>query len=233
MAKFTPGIGVGSISGSVGGSTFSRNRFGPYIRIKANPVNPRTPSQTSVRNSFGGFSSLWRGLSEGQRNAWKAAAEVVANSNSLGFPNSISGQNLFVGFNIDQVTLGGGVTTSPPTIDEAPVIDIPTIVVDTAPTDLFTVLSLITSGSTSSLVSIAATAPYSAGISFIRPSLYRPIVVAPLDDIQTAADYTAQYEAVFGELQTTAAGSKVSVRLTPYSINGYRGVPTENFTIVL
>lgn len=233
MAKFTPGIGVGSISGSVGGSTFSRNRFGPYIRIKANPVNPRTPRQTVVRNNFGGYSALWRTLSEGQRNAWAAAAETVANSNSLGFPNSISGQNLFVGFNVDQLQIGGGLTLTPPTIDDAPIFGAVALVVDTAPADLFTITAPLINGDTASVCSVAATAPFSAGINFVKPSAFRVIGSTTADNISGTEDLTTAYETVFGELDVSQAGSKVSVRITPYSPNGYRGVAVEGITIIL
>ena len=42
--KFTPGPTVASLSGSVGGQTYSRNRGGAYIRNRAIPITSTTAS---------------------------------------------------------------------------------------------------------------------------------------------------------------------------------------------
>ena len=69
--KFTPGPTIAAASGSIGGTTYSRNRYGSYTRNRAIPVNPKTTDQLGVRASFGNLSTAWSGLTVAQQLAWK------------------------------------------------------------------------------------------------------------------------------------------------------------------
>lgn len=53
---------LASASGSVAGSTYSRNASGAYIRNRSVPTNPNTLSQQAARASFGSGSGVWRSL---------------------------------------------------------------------------------------------------------------------------------------------------------------------------
>lgn len=68
---------ISAMSGSVGGATYSRNRYGAYKRLKAMPVNPKTALQQTVRNIFGSLSQRWQSLTPAQRTAWKIFADSV------------------------------------------------------------------------------------------------------------------------------------------------------------
>ena len=58
MAKF---LGVPT-SGSQGATTWARNRYGQYTRMRAHPVNPNTPAQRQARSALSGCASAWQEL---------------------------------------------------------------------------------------------------------------------------------------------------------------------------
>lgn len=93
------GVGITNASGSLGGSTFSHNAGGAYVRTKVIPVNPDTPEQASVRNEFGSLSQQWRTLTQTQRNSWIAARHQFTFKDTLGNTRTPSGINLFKSLN--------------------------------------------------------------------------------------------------------------------------------------
>ncbi len=90
---------VDNISGKLNGSVFARNKGGHYIRSKSNPTNPQTEKQNLVRSLLSGVSTEWRQLTNGQREAWKGAAQDFPYQNKLGDSKIYSGFNLFVKHN--------------------------------------------------------------------------------------------------------------------------------------
>lgn len=112
--KFTSSI-LSAASGSVGGSVYSRNRYGPYIRGRGIPVNPNTSRQQAVRAIFQTLVELWHGsLSAAQRTAWNLYASNVTVLDALGNPMNLTGFNHFIRTNT--VALLGAVDR----IDDAP-----------------------------------------------------------------------------------------------------------------
>jgi hypothetical protein len=88
-------------SGSVGGSTYSHNRAGMYIRNRTMPVNPATPLQQLVRSYFSQLSPAWGAtLSAVQRAAWEVYAANVTMINKLGDPINLTGQQHFLRTNL-------------------------------------------------------------------------------------------------------------------------------------
>lgn len=73
--KFLSSI-LSSASGSVAGSTYSRNASGAYIRNRSTPTNPNTLAQQAARSSFGSASNVWRSLTATQKQSF---ADQVAN----------------------------------------------------------------------------------------------------------------------------------------------------------
>lgn len=229
MAKFTAGVGFGQASGSVAGSTYSRNRYGTYIRNKAVPTNPMTTRQQAIRAAFGNLSQQWRGLTSAQRAEYRTQAATITFTDSLGQSYSPSGFGLFMSVNQVRIALGLTVATTPPAQQTQAVI---------------TALSATAVGSTgvvtvtfapaiaaSSYYELAATAPMSAGKNYFSASWYK--VLGYLQSTDTSP-YTATtaYAAVFGGLTSLDSGKKISFRLTPISSNGYRGTPIQATAII-
>lgn len=105
--KFTPGPLAADLSGSIGSTTASRNRFGPYFRTKAIPVNPNTTRQQTVRTLFATMVNLWNNLlTQVQRDSWELWADNTTILGKDGSPINITGQNAYIRFNVIREQIG-------------------------------------------------------------------------------------------------------------------------------
>lgn len=91
---------IAGASGSMGGMTASRNRYGAYLRARVVPVNPNTQKQALVRSAFALALARWRGNDAGnimiisrQRWAEYAAAVPVLKG---GLSQYVSGLNAYM-----------------------------------------------------------------------------------------------------------------------------------------
>jgi len=94
MAKIILGIGVSSISGSIAGSTFSRNANGAYIRNKGIPTNSNTIAQQLSRARFAAAAIFWRLLTLVQQNSFRDQAINYPYIDSLGQSKTYTGNQL-------------------------------------------------------------------------------------------------------------------------------------------
>lgn len=105
-------------SGSSGGTTFSHNRFGAYIRPRTKPVNPNTDRQVEVRNAVRALAIAWQiVLTQAQRDGWDAYAGEVTWKNALGEDINLTGLNHYIRSNTQMVALNFA------RIDDAPGIN--------------------------------------------------------------------------------------------------------------
>lgn len=230
--KYTPGIAVGAMSGSKGGTTASHNRNGAYFRNRSIPVNPNTPAQTAVRNRVSSLSSTWRSLSQGQRDQWSAVAATLPRVDSLGQTYTQTGLQLFVGYNSTLLLLGDPTVTDPVPVDSSPNIieATPTVTASDTPGSRLLVVDFGgTVGTSAERVLVYATAPISAGINFVKNSDFRFIADTPAN--VTSFSLLTTYQAVYGPLVASLAGQKVFVKCVPYSVNGYPGSEVRGFGI--
>lgn len=102
------------LSGSVGGVTASRNRYGAYLRNRTVPVNPNTPRQLEVRAAFAAATLAWKGLTDLQRGAWTAYADQTPVLNRLGESITLSGIAMFSAVNSFRLAAGSAVLTVAP-----------------------------------------------------------------------------------------------------------------------
>ena len=92
------------ISGSSGGTTWSRNRFGAYKRNRSVPVNPNSSGQVAVRNALRQLTILWQTtLTQLQRDAWKTYADNVVWKNHLGQDILLTALNHYLRSNLERV----------------------------------------------------------------------------------------------------------------------------------
>lgn len=97
MALIKYGVGIAQISGSVGGTVFSRNTYGNYIRNRTTPINPQTSRQTEVRAAIAYLAAYWaQTLTDAERTAWNLYAASVVMKNRLGEDTYLSGYNMFL-----------------------------------------------------------------------------------------------------------------------------------------
>lgn len=171
--KFTSTI-IAKGSGSVGGLTYSRNRYGMYIKAKPNPINPNTPLQQGARNRFQSLAELWTSvLTIAQRVAWNLYASQIVFKDPLGEDIYLTGFNHFIRSNT--VTLAAGY----PRVDDGPTIftlapsDPAFAIAISEATQLISVTfddTLAWADLDDAGMSIAMSKPVSAGVTFIPPT---------------------------------------------------------------
>lgn len=104
-------------SGSIGGTVWSHNRSGVYIRNRSIPVNPNTDRQVAVRNAVRTLSIRWElGLTQVERNAWDVYAANVTFLNRLGQTINLTGLNHYVRSNTLRQRHGLTVIDAAPTV---------------------------------------------------------------------------------------------------------------------
>jgi len=99
-------IGITAISGKAGGSVYSRNAGGAYVKNFVMPTNTFSEARQAVRATFGAISSAWKSLTEAQRNSWVEMASEYPVTNSLGDEKVLNPNALFVRLNDNLVTAG-------------------------------------------------------------------------------------------------------------------------------
>lgn len=71
---------IGEMSGSVGALTFSRNRYGFYVKNRPNPVNPDTLKQRAARLAFASASKAWASMPAENKPAWQEYGQTIFTS---------------------------------------------------------------------------------------------------------------------------------------------------------
>jgi len=108
-------VAVGS--GSIGGTTFSHNAGGAYIRNRTTPTDPSTNAQQSIRGIVASLVNLWVDtLTAIQRAAWDTYAGNVPLNDVFGDPRFRTGLNHYVRSNVPRMQVGKGRIDAAPTV---------------------------------------------------------------------------------------------------------------------
>lgn len=106
-----------SSSGSVGGCTYSHNRYGSYIRNRSVPVNTNTSLQNTVRANFSSRAQAWGSvLTDAQRDSWNQYAAAVPRLDAFGSPQFVLGINWYIAMNTLRMLGGQSPLTTAPSI---------------------------------------------------------------------------------------------------------------------
>lgn len=127
-------------SGSIGGCTFSRNRSGAYIRNRSVPVNPTSAAQVLVRGALATLVARWTSvLTAPQRTGWETWAANTPQTDALGNPINITGQNAYVMMNTLRIQTATAVIDTAPIVYANAVLTPPTIISATGATDVLSI----------------------------------------------------------------------------------------------
>ncbi len=116
MAKFTPGPTVAAVSGSIGGTVYSHNRGGAYIRNRSIPITSTTSFALLAKARLATASSAWRVLTDANRAAWLSWALQNPVTDTLGFPRHLTGQQAYVALSVRLAIIGTAAVDDPPII---------------------------------------------------------------------------------------------------------------------
>jgi hypothetical protein len=213
--------------GKIGGHVASKNRGGAYLRTKVTPVNGQTSFQNGVRNLFTALSQEWRALTEEQRLAWNAAVADYQRTNIFGDTHSPTGFNLFQRLNNNLTNVGGTVIPTPLLPAAVSPVSASSLTAVSGTQSMSLVLNAELDDNTA--VKVFATAPVSAGKSFVK-SQYRQIsVLAP--EATTPVNLLSAYQDKFGS--TGIAGQKIFVKVVAINFTtGQEGTPSSISAIV-
>jgi len=76
--KVTPSPLVSKISGKTAGVVAASWKGRNYVRKLVTPANPKSTSQTAIRNSMAKMPAMWRALTDNLRKAFNTAAAVMS-----------------------------------------------------------------------------------------------------------------------------------------------------------
>jgi hypothetical protein len=216
MAKFISSL-ITEASGSVAGTTYSRNKNGSYIRNKSVPVNRNTLAQQAARALFSGVSSGWKALTAMQRSSWENQIMAYPYVDSLGQTKYYTASQLYKSLNGSLVQVG----LNPITTIGAPVpmINLTSVEVETsAQTSASITINSIgfTDGTNTDvpagfLLAIYATDIKSQGFTSPKNSDFRYIAQAAAGVDVTALALEAFYTTVFGN--SWQANSSVGLQI--------------------
>jgi hypothetical protein len=218
MARIKMAHIVAEIRGKIGGTVFSRNRAGAYIREKVTPINPQSSSQTEVRGFFAQVAQAWRGLTDAQRLQWKTAVSNFKGTNIFGDVKTLTGSQLHQKLNLNILNIGGSEITTPPLPSSVPAMESMSAVADNSDNTLVITYSpAIDAGVT---MEIFATAPVSAGKSFVKSEFKKlgNFLAADVSPLDVSTEYIAKFGAI------GAVGQKIFIKALPIvTLSGIAG----------
>jgi len=218
------GGGITTAIGSHGGTTFSRNKGGAYMKHKVKGVRTNTTQQTLLRTQFSYAAQYYTNtLTEAQRAAWRTFAASTPVTNRLGNTTFLSGQQMFCRLACNRQGDGLTILTTPPITTAVATVSACTI---TANSGIGGSLYLNATGigvGASDKVVFYVSPPLNPGRAFVSSQLRRlgtSFLFAVTNDLTTA------YLNQFG-LTPVAPGQRVIVR--SYGLNTSTGIMSAGF----
>lgn len=198
MATIVTGGGISQIVGSHAGTTFARNKGGPYMKRKAHGTNPRSQRQLAHRTVVGQLSKLYtHTLTEPERIAWRTFASTFPVINRLGNVTFLSAQQMFCKLNAPLVANSLAASTSPPVTTA---VGTPTTLTVTAvpdPGGSLTVNLATTGSSVDDFAQFWISPPMNPGRAFFSSQLRKIPLLSARD---TNVVLTTDYKRLFGLL---------------------------------
>lgn len=120
MAIIITGGMVSQASGRLGGTIFSRNRGGAYVRNGSIPTTVTTPAAQQIKALTAFISRLWASFDKDTQEQWREWATQNPVINRLGQSRTLSGHQAFVKLGVRLMYAGFAPIDSPP-VSAAPV----------------------------------------------------------------------------------------------------------------
>lgn len=192
------------IRGKIGGTVYSRNASGAYIRKFTKPTNANTLIQNSARNVFTVVASAFRDLTNVQRQTWESMRTFYTRTDSVGNVITPTASQLYARINgklmqngvVDASTLLS-VCPTPVTVESILNL-VPTW--DLSANDLFADVEFgngLAVVPADSLLVISATASISGGIKAVPASAFKRIVSLPAGTNTTTDNLYTVYTNMF------------------------------------
>lgn len=117
MARVLYSAEINELKGSVGGTTFQRNKSGTISKLKPSLVYNPTVNQVSSRQFFNALVGAWSALSFANKTLWNAFAASYQKYNYWGVQKNLSGFNWFLSINSNRLLCSLSQLDQPPTYE--------------------------------------------------------------------------------------------------------------------
>lgn len=209
-------------SGSLAGTTSSRNRYGQYRRSRATPVNPATSAQGLVRARMSANAAAWRTLTGAQRAGWTTLGESMARTDSLGQSYTLTGFQAYCSCNNLKQLAGDATVADAPALVTPGTILTATVTLTSAS---FSIAYTPTPMPAATRLIVFASPQRSAGRSFENDMRFILVTAAAA---ASPANVLAAYTAKFG---VPVTGNRIFLSLVSYS-GGFESGPLLTSAIV-
>ena len=112
--KIRYGTLAGAASGSLGNMTASRNRGGPYLRMRTMPTKVVSEWTTEVRNILTACSRAWGALDAEEQASWNTWSQTHPITDSLGDSRQLFGAQAYTQLNARILKAGDTAIDLPP-----------------------------------------------------------------------------------------------------------------------
>lgn len=206
MAIFTPGPAVGAISGSIGGTVFSHNKGGPYIRNRTIPTKATSEYAIAQKAEMAQVAQAWQAEDAASRVAWSEWAKTNPITNALGQSRTVPGHVAYIKLNATLLACNLDPIVLPPILPAPAPLKSLTVSADIGP-GTFDIAWTATPLAATDLLMIWAALVDSAGINYVE-NLYKLIAKSALE-AASPMDILGQVTARWG---TPSVGQVLHVR---------------------
>ncbi len=112
MARIKLGPLITDISGSIGGMTIQRNKFGITLRQKPIPLYKFTPAQITIRTYIATIQAAWQNLTDAERLQWNRFLDFSGQTINRDRSVKLSGHSLYLKYQLYRLLTGMSLLTT-------------------------------------------------------------------------------------------------------------------------
>lgn len=195
--KLLYGATIGNASGSIAGTTYSRNRYGAYTRNRTRPVVSTSTAAINQKAIFGDISRSWQGLSAANKQAWKDWAAQNPVIDRLGVSQVLAPNVAYMKCAVTLQAFGVAPYDNPPN-KPAPITIIPASVSATTTPQALSITLSDTDLPDDIGLQIYGVAPGSSGVNYVENlmKLVSKVTAGTASPISILTGWTAQWGAI-------------------------------------
>ncbi|MGH9747183.1 MAG: hypothetical protein ACRD59_13885 [Candidatus Acidiferrales bacterium] len=202
MAKIVLGATIGDARNKAGGIVYSRNRYGAYIRTLVSPHQPHTAAQTNIRTNLTTITRAWANITPQQQAGWISLANVARRRDIFGNKQHLTGQQLYVGLNMNLALVSFSAISDPPASLVLTEPRLAQLTFTTTPSNTLRIAWSPAPPANHAIV-VWSTPQLSTGRNFVKNVYTRLVVFTPLTT--SPQNITAVYVAKYGAIITSPA----------------------------
>jgi hypothetical protein len=219
MAVITPSSIVSEIRGSVGDVTYSKNRYGPYVKAKLIQPASSTAPQVVMRDALADGVASWQLTTEATKQAWENFVVSHLKSKNISRHICKSAYNEFVSRYVNRILVEGSNTGFNP-LPAAETFPVVTSITQAANSILIDWSSIIDPANTSFV--IYATEPLNSTVQSIGKSQYKSLAYFQPSGLSGSEDIFTLYDALYS-LTAGDVGKRIGIAIKAVNNSNYAG----------